>query len=1091
MKRITQSFAALVSAIQLVLGAGVILAQVTGEPTPPGTVAPERPVIVSPPADVEPLSMVFTTGEREDRFFLARRQLGLVPKPGVTVDELRRFASTLDFQVVQVMGDNFLIVDIGESLASQELFQRAAAAAAQFEDEFTQRPFRAGVVLYHDEETSTPFVGFEAIIVQFRGEPAPDQLASALGGRSYVTRKLSPALPGAYLFTSTSPGASSLFEFIRELNARADVEFAHIDGVPVSEDRQLTPNDALYPNQWHHANTAQGGGTADADVDTDWAWTITQGAATTLIAVTDSGFDVNHPDYQNNLWANPGEIAGDGLDNDGNGWADDVNGFNFAACNTLGPPFCNGTITAGNHGTAVAGVAAAQGNNLIGVSGACPQCTIALVQRGGRFSGDAQAIAYAQQINANISTNSWGYPNPPAAVTNAINATAGAGVTIFFAMANGNQNDCVLNDISANANVIAVSALSNQDRKVTESAFGNCMEISAPTHRGYGGGTPFTGTLNIATTDRVGNAGYNNTSALAAPCPGETAATNYTFCFGGTSAATPLTAGVAGLMLSANNALTPLQIRRVLQDTADKPQDSTAGYRDVDGFSQPGGGASTHGYGRVNAFEAVRVVAPRALGGRGNVDVFLRDNRLDWGNTEQPSNVLMEPTRGFIPHWRSVDIKVDAPPFAAAPPTTQVLFEAFASEDPEAETVNKVYVRVRNRGQTTATTVRVKLHWAFAGTALPALPADFWTRFPNDSLDPSNRWSTIDPQPPLATLAYSGSSVAGSAGDGAAIVEFDWTAPALDPTAPEFRHHCLLAVVDASNDPVDETRLVPDVVTPTNNNVTHRNVSVQDPMMRDRTFSAGLMVRNPFPDSVRTRLRAVAPEEWEIDLGVFAFGERLLAPGEEIAVEPSFVGRGDGRVVVIQEVFEPARGEFVPLGGFDYVFGDPDAPSARPSGFEAGPGALAPGAGYHAPFAVSLRPGVALPHTSGFSSGPTGTLGLEFAVAPNVVLESVLGYQTLDSTIDLESTTDLDIAQLALNVRYFLSGAGRLTPFLTGGAGAYDLDPGGTSFGMNAGAGLDYALSSRWFLEGTYNYHWIDGSAPEFSTVQLGLRYRF
>ena len=72
--------------------------------------------------------------------------------------------------------------------------------------------------------------------------------------------------------------------------------------------------------------------------------------------------------------------------------------------------------------------------------------------------------------------------------------------------------------------------------------------------------------------------------------------------------------------------------------------------------------------------------------GRGGVDVFIRDNRLDWGNTEQPSSVTFEQTRGFIPYWQSVDIKVDAPPFRTAPPENSEEL-ACLGLDPDAQRI--------------------------------------------------------------------------------------------------------------------------------------------------------------------------------------------------------------------------------------------------------------------------------------------------------------------------------------------------------------------------------------------------------------------
>ena len=115
---------------------------------------------------------------------------------------------------------------------------------------------------------------------------------------------------------------------------------------------------------------------------------------------------------------------------------------------------------------------------------------------------------------------------------------------------------------------------------------------------------------------------------------------DYTLCFLGTSSATPLTAGIAGLILTVNPGMTRLQVQQLLQDSADKIEDSVGRYATNNGFSRPATGIATHAWGRVNAFEALRIATPVAGGGLGSVDIFLRDNRLDWGNTEQDEATL-------------------------------------------------------------------------------------------------------------------------------------------------------------------------------------------------------------------------------------------------------------------------------------------------------------------------------------------------------------------------------------------------------------------------------------------------------------------
>jgi hypothetical protein len=411
---------------------------------------------------------------------------------------------------------------------------------------------------------------------------------------------------------------------------------------------------------------------------------------------------------------------------------------------------------------------------------------------------------------------------------------------------------------------------------------------------------PERGTLGGVTTDRQGEAGYNNNNPLSQSIP-ETNDLNYTFRFRGTSFATPVVAGVAGLILSANAELplNRLQVQRLLQDAADKIEDSQGRYAAVNGFSRPAGGVATHGWGRVNAFEAVRIVAPPARRGRGGVDVFLRDNRLDWGNTasavndpgavrSQGSNTLFEPTRGFIPHWESLDIKIDAPDAQGnyqTAPTDQAGFEALADEEPVTGQTNRVYVRVRNRGPVTANAVTVKLLWTYAGTALPRLPDDFWTRFPDDpnyppATSPLDRYNTINTQT-INNLAYSGPSVANTGDDRAQIARFDFVAPARPEAG--INHFCLVAVAHSPQDPVSEitrSRRVLDEITPNDNNITHRNVRLQD-TRRDALFVDRFLIRNPFPFAGTFRLNVLAAEEFAVDIeGAGPGGTFVLQPGE-------------------------------------------------------------------------------------------------------------------------------------------------------------------------------------------------------------------
>ena len=89
------------------------------------------------------------------------------------------------------------------------------------------------------------------------------------------------------------------------------------------------PNDPSYSRLWGLTNTGQSGGNVGADIDATTAWETTTGSDDVVIAVIDSGVDYTHPDLSGNIWINPGEIAGNGVDDDGNGYVDDVYGYDF------------------------------------------------------------------------------------------------------------------------------------------------------------------------------------------------------------------------------------------------------------------------------------------------------------------------------------------------------------------------------------------------------------------------------------------------------------------------------------------------------------------------------------------------------------------------------------------------------------------------------------------------------------------------------------------------------------------------------------------------------------------------------------------
>jgi hypothetical protein len=158
------------------------------------------------------------------------------------------------------------------------------------------------------------------------------------------------------------------------------------------------PNDPLFSAQWALQNTGQAGGMPDADADLPGAWDVTTGNSDVVIAVLDNGVDMAHPDLAANIFTNSPEIAGNGIDDDGNGWIDDVHGWDFFDHDANPSP----TTAFDNHGTAVAGVAAAVGNNGLGVTGTAPHANIMPLKISEQFSADDPGFATTEDIAAAI-----------------------------------------------------------------------------------------------------------------------------------------------------------------------------------------------------------------------------------------------------------------------------------------------------------------------------------------------------------------------------------------------------------------------------------------------------------------------------------------------------------------------------------------------------------------------------------------------------------------------------------------------------------------------------------------------------------------
>jgi hypothetical protein len=253
--------------------------------------------------------------------------------------------------------------------------------------------------------------------------------------------------------------------------------------------------DPFYPKQWSLNNTGQNG-VFDADIDAPEGWAIEKGQKNIVIAVIDTGVDYNHPDLSGNIWSNMKEVPGNQVDDDNNGYIDDVVGWDFVESHSvecaenedcLFPD--NDPMDRQGHGTQISGIIAAETNNDIGISGIAQNCQLMPVRAGFKTSsGDgflesidaAQAIIYAVDNGAKVINVSWGDSVRSMVIEDAIKYAAEKDVLICAASGNDNLNKPIFPAASKFYNIISVGGTDGLDMKSYFSNYGNWVHIAAP-----------------------------------------------------------------------------------------------------------------------------------------------------------------------------------------------------------------------------------------------------------------------------------------------------------------------------------------------------------------------------------------------------------------------------------------------------------------------------------------------------------------------------------------------------------------------------------------------------------------------------------
>lgn len=386
---------------------------------------------------------------------------------------------------------------------------------------------------------------------------------------------------------------------VEELKTLPWVEYAEVDRLL---QLHAAPSDPYYDRQWHLENTGQAywsvvrisgddndtlatlHGTPGADVRFLSSYNYTGDKTSVRVCIIDTGLDTDHEDIIDRLFLTPGEIPGNGIDDDHNGFVDDVYGWDFSG-DVQGTPSDvspdNDVTDPVGHGTHVGGTVAATVNNGIGIAGVADSARIfsAKIFPNAFFSIGAEAIYYAVLRGARVVNMSWGGAYPSNALQDALQYAHAHGLVLIASMGNSGQEEVFYP--SGYSETIAVGASNATDHLASFSTIGNQIDITAPGEDVL--------SLRAAGTDMYADGGEPNIHIID----------DKYYIASGTSMSAPHATGVAAALLSIAPGLSNQRVREILSQTADDIVDPYGSGAYLPGYDK------YTGWGRINLTRAI------------------------------------------------------------------------------------------------------------------------------------------------------------------------------------------------------------------------------------------------------------------------------------------------------------------------------------------------------------------------------------------------------------------------------------------------------------------------------------------------------